>query len=101
MIVAYAVAVISALLLLAACFLRARSGLRAAVVVVLALAGLTAWAPARGAAASVTAPQSVTQLTTALMHPLAASHARATGGGFAPAVVTYNPSTPSLGFGVF
>jgi len=52
MIVAFAVGAISAGLLLAAWFLRARSGGRAALVVVLVLAGLTVWAPARVAAAT-------------------------------------------------
>ena len=52
MIAAFAVGGISAGLLLAAWFLRARSGLRAALVVVIALAGLTVWAPAQVAAAS-------------------------------------------------
>jgi hypothetical protein len=54
MIVAFAVGALSVGLLLASWFLRARSGLRTAVVVVLALAGLTAWGPARVAAAAAT-----------------------------------------------
>ena len=52
MIAAFAVGVALAGLLLTAWLLRARSGLRVAVVVVLGLAGLTVWVPARVAAAS-------------------------------------------------
>ena len=52
MVVAFAVMVISVGLLLAAWILRSRSGRRAALVVVLAIAGLAVWAPARVAAAS-------------------------------------------------
>ena len=51
MIAAFAVALISAALLVAA-WLRARSGLRVAVAVILAMAGLTVWAPAWVAAAT-------------------------------------------------
>ena len=52
MIVAFAVGAVSVGLLVGAWFLRARSGLRAALVVVLAISGLTVWAPAWVAAAS-------------------------------------------------
>ena len=52
MIVAFAVGVISVALLVAAWFLRTRSGLRAALVVVLAISGVTIWAPAGNAAVS-------------------------------------------------
>ncbi len=52
MIAAFAVALISAALLVAAWFLRARSGLRVAVAVILAIAGLTVWAPTWVAAAT-------------------------------------------------
>ena len=52
MIAAFAVGGISAGLLLAAWILRARSGRRAALVVILAIAGLALWAPARVDAAS-------------------------------------------------
>jgi hypothetical protein len=52
MVAAFAVGVFSVGLLLAAWILRARSGRRAAVVVVLAIAGLAVWAPARVSAAS-------------------------------------------------
>src|SRR3984957_12183820 len=50
MIVAFAVGVVSVALLVAGWFLRARSGLRAALVVVLAISGLSIWAPAGDAA---------------------------------------------------
>ena len=52
MIVAFAVGVVSVALLVAAWFLRARSGLPAALVVVLAVSGLTICAPAGIAAVS-------------------------------------------------
>src|ERR1700733_3722920 len=52
MIVAFAVGAVSVGLLVGAWLLRARSGLRAAVVVVLAISGLTVWAPAWVAAAT-------------------------------------------------
>ena len=52
MIVAFAVGVISVALLVTAWFLRARSGLRAALVVVLAISGLTIGVPAWVAAAT-------------------------------------------------
>src|ERR1700733_1421199 len=52
MIVAFAVGVVSVALLVAAWFLRARSGLRVAVGVILAISGLTVWAPAWVAAAT-------------------------------------------------
>ena len=54
MIAAFAIGVTSVGLLVAAWFLRARSGLRAALVVVLALAGLAVWVPSRVAAATGT-----------------------------------------------
>jgi hypothetical protein len=101
MIVAFAVAGISAELLLAAWFLRASSGLRATVVVVLALAGLTAWAPAGGTAASGPTPQPGAQRAMASKHPLVASGTRAPRRELAAAAVTYNPGTGSQGIGVF
>ena len=52
MIVAFAVVVISVALLVTAWFMRAGSGLRAALAVVLVIAGLTVWAPAWAAAAT-------------------------------------------------
>src|ERR1700690_3732488 len=52
MIVAFGVGAVSVVLLVAGWFLRSRSGLRAALVVVLAISGLTVWAPARVAAAT-------------------------------------------------
>jgi choice-of-anchor A domain-containing protein len=101
MIVALVVAVISAALLLPAWFLRATSGLRATVVVVLALAGLTAWAPAGGAAASGPTPQPGAQRTMAFERPLVGSNTRAPRRDLAAAAVTYNSGTGSQGFGVF
>ena len=101
MIVAFAEIMVSVGLLLAAWFLRASSGLRAAVAVGLALAGLTVWAPARVAMASGSTPQSGAQRTLALVHPVAASGARAPGQALAPNAITFNPVTGSQGFGVF
>src|SRR3984957_10457677 len=49
-VVAFAVGVVSGALLVAAWFLRAHSGLRVALVVVLAISGLSIWAPAGVAA---------------------------------------------------
>ncbi len=101
MVAAFAVGMILAGLLFAAWFLRARSGLRAALVIVLALSGLAAVAPAQIAAASGSTPQSGAQSTMTLARPLTARKADAPSRELAPAVTTYNPATGSQGYGVF
>ena len=101
MIVTFVVGTVLVGLLLGAWFLRAQSGSRAALVVVLALAGLMAPVPAQVTAVSGSTAQPGAERTMALVHPVVTSNARAAGRGFAPAVTTYNPSTGSQGFGVF
>ena len=96
--VTFAAGALLAGLSLMACFLRAHSSPRAALIAVLALAGLVVAAPAPLAA---TETQPSAERTMALAHPLVAGNVRAADRGFAPAVTTYNPITGSQGFGVF
>src|ERR1700733_13659259 len=98
MIVAFAVGVVSVALLVAAWFLRARSGLRVAVGVILAISGLTIWAPAWVAAAtgSTLFVQSFANNTVNTAYPVSVPAPQSGGANFACLTASGNSSSGSL-----
>ena len=98
MIVAFAVVVISVALLVTAWFMRIRSGLRAALAVVLAISGLTVWAPVWAAAAtgSTLFVQSFANNTVNAAYPVSVPAPQSGGANYACLTASGNSSSGSL-----